>query len=347
MRRVVDDEVDAGEMLERADVATLAADDPPLHVVGGELDDADGRLGRVARRDALEGIGDERPRPPLRVGARLLLELAHGARELVADQVLRALEELLARLAEREPADALELAEHRVVAGLELLLELLRVRSRGRRPPARAGRAPRASPSSSVSRWCTRSSIFAIWRRLAWISVSISARRATASSRLSIWASRRVVSASRSASARIARRWSSASRSRDVLAVRSHAQRPSAPTAIPSSAATTVSMDAPFRGMGPAAWAAVAHIRTPPARRPPGKTGRAAFAISVGVPSAEQRSCRRSVGSGWSGFIGEPVFGMRSVQVKCRMKHPYPNASATRFAMIDSSAASENPRDAR
>ena len=33
LRRVVDDEVDAGEMLERANVATFAADDPPLHVV--------------------------------------------------------------------------------------------------------------------------------------------------------------------------------------------------------------------------------------------------------------------------------------------------------------------------
>ena len=117
-----------GEVLERADVATLPADDPPLHVVGGELDDADRRLGRVARGDALQGVGDERPRAALGVGAGLLLELPHGARELVPDQVLGALEELLARLAERQPADALELAEHLVVAGLELLLELLRVR---------------------------------------------------------------------------------------------------------------------------------------------------------------------------------------------------------------------------
>ena len=40
VRRVVDDEVDAGEVLERADVAALAADDPALHVVGRQLDDA-------------------------------------------------------------------------------------------------------------------------------------------------------------------------------------------------------------------------------------------------------------------------------------------------------------------
>ena len=40
VRRVVDDEVDAGEVLEGADVAALAADDAALHVVGGQLDDA-------------------------------------------------------------------------------------------------------------------------------------------------------------------------------------------------------------------------------------------------------------------------------------------------------------------
>ena len=47
LRRVVDDEVDAGEVLEGADVAAFAADDPALHVVGRELDERDGRLGRV------------------------------------------------------------------------------------------------------------------------------------------------------------------------------------------------------------------------------------------------------------------------------------------------------------
>src|SRR5689334_23635088 len=44
------DEVDAGEVLERADVAALAADDAALHVVGGELDHGDRGLGRVAGR---------------------------------------------------------------------------------------------------------------------------------------------------------------------------------------------------------------------------------------------------------------------------------------------------------
>ena len=76
---VVDDEVDPGQVLERADVAALAADDPTLHVVGGERDDRDRRLGGVARRDALQCVGDEVARAPPRLAARLLLELARRA----------------------------------------------------------------------------------------------------------------------------------------------------------------------------------------------------------------------------------------------------------------------------
>ena len=99
LRRVVDDEVDAGEVLERADVATLAADDPALHVVGRELDEGDRRLGGVARGDPLERVGDEVAGAPLRLGPRLLLHLPHAARELVADELLRALEQMRLRLA--------------------------------------------------------------------------------------------------------------------------------------------------------------------------------------------------------------------------------------------------------
>ena len=37
--RVVDDQVDAGRLLEGADVAALAADDPALHLVRRQVDD--------------------------------------------------------------------------------------------------------------------------------------------------------------------------------------------------------------------------------------------------------------------------------------------------------------------
>ena len=44
LRSVVDDEVDAGEVLERADVAALTADDSAFHVVGRQLDERRRRL---------------------------------------------------------------------------------------------------------------------------------------------------------------------------------------------------------------------------------------------------------------------------------------------------------------
>ena len=52
--RVVDDDVDAGEGLERADVAPLAADDAALHVVARQVHHRDGRLGDVIAGVALD-----------------------------------------------------------------------------------------------------------------------------------------------------------------------------------------------------------------------------------------------------------------------------------------------------
>ena len=46
---VVDDQVDAGHRLERADVAALAADDPALHLVAGQVQHADHATRRSAR----------------------------------------------------------------------------------------------------------------------------------------------------------------------------------------------------------------------------------------------------------------------------------------------------------
>ena len=57
--RVVDDQVDAGRLLEGADVAALAADDPALHLVGRQVDDRDGVLGGVVRGHALHRGDDD------------------------------------------------------------------------------------------------------------------------------------------------------------------------------------------------------------------------------------------------------------------------------------------------
>src|ERR671930_144930 len=82
----------------------------------------------MARGDALESIGDEVAGLPLRLAARLLLELPDTPRELVPDEVFRALEQVRLRLPDRHPGDPLELLQLLVAGLLELLLELLRVR---------------------------------------------------------------------------------------------------------------------------------------------------------------------------------------------------------------------------
>ena len=79
--RVVDDQVDAGQLLEGADVAALAADDAALHVVARDVDDRDGRLGGVVGGDALDGDADD--------VAGLLVGLLAGARLGLADDTPR------------------------------------------------------------------------------------------------------------------------------------------------------------------------------------------------------------------------------------------------------------------
>ncbi len=121
VRGVVDDEVDAGEVLERADVAALAADDAALHVVGGELDDGDRRLGGVAGGEPLHDDGEDVADAAVGVALGLLLDLAHEPRRVVADLVLELLEQELLGLRGGQPGDALELARVAVAGGGGLL----------------------------------------------------------------------------------------------------------------------------------------------------------------------------------------------------------------------------------
>ena len=68
--RVVDDQVDAGGLLEGADVAALAADDAALHLVRRDGHDGDRHLRGVVDHDALDGGDDD--------VARLVLGLLAG-----------------------------------------------------------------------------------------------------------------------------------------------------------------------------------------------------------------------------------------------------------------------------
>ena len=100
----------------------------PFMSSDGKLDDGHRRLRGVARSDALERVGDEVARAPLRLGARLLLEHAHAAREIVADELLPALEQVRLRLLQRHAGDPLDLRLLRRLRLLQLVLELAEVR---------------------------------------------------------------------------------------------------------------------------------------------------------------------------------------------------------------------------
>ena len=106
--RVIDDEVDAGEILQGADVAALPADDPPLHVVGLELDDRHGRLGGMARGEALHTHREDVADASLGLPLGLVLDLANAACRVVLGLVLDLLEQQLLGARRRQPRDLLE-----------------------------------------------------------------------------------------------------------------------------------------------------------------------------------------------------------------------------------------------
>ena len=125
VRRLVDDHVDARQLLEDPDVAPVAADDPALHLIARELDEPRGGLARVARREALNGDREDAARPPLRLAPRLLLELDEAEARLAARLALDVGEQQVLRLARAEPGDALEHATLNPLRPLQLLrLEL-------------------------------------------------------------------------------------------------------------------------------------------------------------------------------------------------------------------------------
>ena len=108
--RVVDDHVDAGEVLERADVAALAADDAALHLVRGQRHARHRRRGGVRGRRALDADRDDVAHAPVGLVARLVLDRADAAGDVVARLLLDAREQRLAGLRLRHRGDALELA---------------------------------------------------------------------------------------------------------------------------------------------------------------------------------------------------------------------------------------------
>ena len=106
----------------------FAADDAALHVVRGQVDDRDGRLGDVVGGRALDAEREDVARPAVGLSSRLLLDLAHQLGHVVARIFLGLLQERLARLRRAHAGDALERLDRLPVRDLELVGKLLRVR---------------------------------------------------------------------------------------------------------------------------------------------------------------------------------------------------------------------------
>ena len=93
--RVVDHEVDAGNLLEGPDVATLATDDTALEVIRGNVHGGNGDLGCVVGSAALNRQGQNLLGGLVALGANLLLGLANDRGSLVGDLAANLIEELL------------------------------------------------------------------------------------------------------------------------------------------------------------------------------------------------------------------------------------------------------------
>ena len=132
---VVDDDVDARRGLERADVPALPADDPALHVLARQREDADAGLCGLLGRDPLDRDRDDLAGPLLALLAGALLDLADLRHRAPLGLVDHLGSELLPGLGGRHPRDPLELRLV-LVGGLlqlfpherELVLPLLQLR---------------------------------------------------------------------------------------------------------------------------------------------------------------------------------------------------------------------------
>src|SRR5690606_8009631 len=75
--RIVDDEVDAGDRLQVADVAAFPTDDPPLHVVARQGHDRKGRFGDHLGGQPLDGGGEDATGTLVGLLSRFDLQVTH------------------------------------------------------------------------------------------------------------------------------------------------------------------------------------------------------------------------------------------------------------------------------
>ena len=123
-RGVVDEDVDAGRRLERADVASFAADDAALHLVVGERDGGGGAFVGAVAGVALDGVGEELLGFAFGALAGVLDDVADEEAGLVFDLAFEFFEDHAAGGLAVELGDALEFVDLAVDRVLELFLFL-------------------------------------------------------------------------------------------------------------------------------------------------------------------------------------------------------------------------------
>ena len=107
---IVDDEIDAGRELQRADVAPFASDDAALQIVAREIDDRHGCLDRVLGGAALNRFGDVVLGAVDGGLARFGIEPLQQVRGVVARLAFNLFEQQLLRFIRGQAGDPLELA---------------------------------------------------------------------------------------------------------------------------------------------------------------------------------------------------------------------------------------------
>ena len=107
--RIIDDQVDAGNLLEGTDVATLAADDATLEVIGRNVHGGNGNLGGVVGGTALNSQRQDFLSGLVALGANLLLGLANDRGGLMGNLATNLVEELLVSVLAGQVGDTLEL----------------------------------------------------------------------------------------------------------------------------------------------------------------------------------------------------------------------------------------------
>ncbi|MCG3768207.1 MAG: hypothetical protein JW394_0310 [Nitrospira sp.] len=107
-RRFINDQIDSGCGLDRADIAPFPSDDPPLHRVVRNLDDGNRRLGDIVAHHPLNRGGNDLARFPLCIFPCLFQDPLGQPDRFQPRLTFHFMDELLLRLVGGHPRDALQ-----------------------------------------------------------------------------------------------------------------------------------------------------------------------------------------------------------------------------------------------